>query len=131
MTTEHSDKFKEGLAVRRAVLGDEYVDKALANADSLGEPLQQLVTEYCWGSVWTRDGLDRKTRSLLNIAMLAAMNRPDELSLHLNGALRNGCSEEEIREVILQLGVYAGVPVAIDTMRKFLEVLRLQSGEEE
>ena len=123
MAVEKIDKYEAGLKVRRAVLGDEYVDRSLADGDPLSQPLQQLVTEYCWGTIWTRDGLDRKTRSLLNIAMLGAMNRPDELSLHLAGALRNGCTNEEIREVILQLGVYAGVPAAIDAMRKFKRVL--------
>lgn len=121
---EESDKYKAGLAVRRAVLGDEYVDQAVSTADALSEPLQQLVAEYCWGTVWTREGLERKTRSLLNISMLAALNRPHELSMHLRGALRNGCTKEEIREVILQVGIYAGVPAAIDAMRQFKAVLK-------
>lgn len=123
MNTENPSRYAAGLAVRRAVLGDEYVDHAISSADALSEPLQKLVTEYCWGEIWTRNGLERKTRSLLNIAMLAVMNRPDELSLHLGGALRNGCSKEEIREVILQVGIYAGVPAAIDAMQKFKIIL--------
>ena len=123
MDRVHSERFDQGLAVRRAVLGDAYVDQAIGNADELSNPLQELVTEYCWGTVWTREGLDRRTRSLLNVAMLSALNRPDELSLHLAGALRNGCSKEEIRETILQVGIYAGVPAAIDAMRKFKAVL--------
>lgn len=123
MDTERSDRFEQGLAVRRAVLGDAYVDRAIGHSDDLSDPLQELVTEYCWGTVWTREGLDRRTRSLLNVAMLSALNRPDELSLHLAGALRNGCTKEEIRETILQVGIYAGVPAAIDAMRKFKAVL--------
>jgi len=123
MDTVRSERFDQGLAVRRAVLGDAYVDQAIGNADDLSNPLQELVTEYCWGAVWTREGLDRRTRSLLNVAMLSALNRPDELSLHLAGALRNGCTKEEIREVILQVGIYAGVPAAIDAMRKLKAVL--------
>jgi 4-carboxymuconolactone decarboxylase len=130
MTFSKSEKFQQGLAIRRAVLGEDYVAKALANVDALSEPLQTLVTEYCWGEVWSRDGLDRKIRSLLNIAMLSCLNRPDELSLHLHGALRNGCSHEEISEVILQLGIYAGVPAAIDTMRRFKTILADQEAPE-
>lgn len=120
---EHNTRYQEGLAVRREVLGDAYVDRALAGADELGEPLQELVTEYCWGSVWTREGLDRKTRSLLNVAMLSALNRPSELAIHLRGALRNGCSADELREVVLQIAVYAGVPAGIETMRHLRQAL--------
>lgn len=114
MTTS---KFEAGLEIRRAVLGDEYVDKSLANATDFNRPLQELVTEYCWGTVWSRDGLDRKTRSLLNIAMLTALNRGAELKLHTEGALNNGASAEEIREVLLQAAIYAGVPAALDGFR--------------
>ncbi len=112
-----SQTYNEGMAVRRAVLGDEYVDAALAGVNELTEPLQDLVTEYCWGTIWTRDTLERKTRSLINIAMLSALNRPHEVEIHLRGAINNGCSPEEIREVILQVAVYCGVPAAIDTMK--------------
>lgn len=115
--------YDRGLAVRRAVLGDEYVDRALAGADALGADLQRLVTEYCWGTVWTRQGLDRRTRSLLNLAMLAALNRPHELELHTTGALRNGCTADDIREVVLQVAIYAGVPAAVDMMRIVRRVL--------
>ena len=114
---KHSALFEKGMEVRRAVLGDDYVDSALANMDDFTAPLQELVTEYCWGSVWTRDQLDRRTRSLLNIAMLSALNRPHEIEIHLRGALNNGCTPEEIREVILQVAIYCGVPAAIDTMK--------------
>jgi 4-carboxymuconolactone decarboxylase len=110
-------RFQDGLAVRRAVLGDEYVDGALANASSFSQPLQELVTEFCWGAVWTRDALPRKTRSLLNIVMLVALNRPHELRTHVKGALRNGCTREEIAEALLQAAVYAGVPAGVDGFR--------------
>src|SRR5262249_52108428 len=115
-------RYHAGLAVRRAVLGDEYVDAALKSADALSRPLQDLVTEYCWGAVWTRPGLPRKTRSLLNLAMLTALNRPQEIRLHLRGALRNGCTEAEIVETLLQAAIYCGVPAAIDSMRIAREV---------
>ncbi len=121
--TKRRDRFAEGLAVRRAVLGAEYVDRALADAGELTRPLQELVTEYCWGAVWTRPGLSRKVRSLLNIAMLTALNRPHEVKLHLQGAVRNGCTREEIREVLLQTAIYCGVPAAVDSFRLAKEVL--------
>ena len=114
MTTE---KFDEGLAIRRAVLGDEYVDAALAAADDFNMPMQKLVTEYCWGEIWGREELPRKTRSLLNLAMITALNRPHELKAHVRGAIRNGCSKEDIREVFLQAAIYCGVPAAIDSFR--------------
>ena len=114
---KHSALFEKGMQVRRAVLGDDYVDSALENIDDFTAPLQELITEYCWGSVWTRDQLDQRTRSLLNIAMLSALNRPHEIEIHLRGALNNGCTPEEIREVILQVAIYCGVPAAIDTMK--------------
>jgi len=112
-----TDLFEKGLEVRRAVLGKEYVDKSISDADDFTQPLQELVTEYCWGSVWTRPGLPRKTRSLINLAMLTALNRPHEVKLHLRGALNNGCSKEEIMEVLLQTAIYCGVPAAVDSFR--------------
>ena len=112
-----TDLFDKGLEVRRAVLGKEYVDKSISDADDFSKPLQELVTEYCWGSIWTRPGLPRKTRSLINLAMLTALNRPHEVKLHLRGALNNGCSKEEIMEVFLQTAVYCGVPAAVDSFR--------------
>ena len=117
-----SKRFEEGLAVRRAVLGSEYVDKAIADADELTRPLQELITEYCWGAVWTRPGLPRTMRSLINLAMLTALNRPHEVRLHLRGALRNGCTKEEIMEVLLQSAIYCGVPAALDSVRIAREV---------
>ena len=112
-----TELYEQGLAIRREVLGREYVDAALASADELGRPLQELVTEYCWGALWSRPGLPRTTRSLLNVGLLAALNRPHELQLHTRGALRNGCTEAEIVEVVLQVAVYCGVPAAVDAMR--------------
>ena len=112
-----TDLFEKGLEVRRAVLGKDFVDKSFSDADDFTHPLQELVTEYCWGSVWARPGLPRKTRSLINLAMLTALNRPHEVKLHLRGALNNGCSKEEIMEVFLQTAVYCGIPAAVDSFR--------------
>jgi 4-carboxymuconolactone decarboxylase len=111
------NRYEKGLAVRREVLGTSYVDDAIANADELTRPLQDLVTEYCWGEIWTRPGLPRQTRSLINLAMLTALNRPHEVRLHIRGALNNGCTREEIVEVLLQTAIYCGVPAAIDSVR--------------
>jgi len=115
--------FERGLAMRKAVLGDEYVEKALASADGFSRPLQDLVTSFAWGQVWTREELPPRTRSLVNLAMLAALNRPHELRIHLRGAVNNGCTNEEIREVLLQTAVYCGFPAAIDAFRAAREVL--------
>lgn len=115
--------FERGLAMRKAVLGDEYVEKALASADAFSRPLQDLVTSFAWGQVWTREELPPRTRSLVNLAMLAALNRPHELRIHLRGAVNNGCTNEEIREVLLQTAVYCGFPAAIDAFRAAREVL--------
>jgi len=115
--------FDEGLKVRKAVLGTEFVDKAIASADDFNRPLQELVTEFCWGAVWTREGLPRRIRSMLNLAMLTALNRPHELKVHVQGALRNGVTKEEIREVLLQATIYAGVPAGVDAFRTAREAL--------
>jgi 4-carboxymuconolactone decarboxylase len=115
--------FDDGLAVRKAVLGAEFVDKALSTADDFNRPLQQLVTEFCWGAVWTRKELPRKTRSMLNLAMLTALNRPHELRVHVQGAIRNGVTKEEIREVLMQATIYAGVPAGVDAFRVAREAL--------
>jgi 4-carboxymuconolactone decarboxylase len=114
--------YERGLEIRTQVVGKEYVEKSIASADDLTRPLQELVTEYCWGAVWGREGLSRSTRSLLNVVMLTALNRPHELKLHLLGALRNGCTKVEIREAMLQAGIYAGVPAAVDAFRVAKEV---------
>jgi len=121
-TEKGTKAYQDGLAVRRAVLGAEYVDRALASADSFTGELQQFVPDWCWGGVWTRPGLPRKTRSLLNLAMLAAMNRPHEVRIHVRGALNNGVTREEIAEIFLQVGVYAGAPAAVDAFRNAKEV---------
>jgi 4-carboxymuconolactone decarboxylase len=115
--------FDDGLAVRKAVLGAEFVEKAISTADDFNRPLQQLVTEFCWGAVWTREGLSRKVRSMLNLAMLTALNRPHELKVHVQGAIRNGLTQEEIREVLLQATIYAGVPAGVDAFRVAREAL--------
>lgn len=114
MTTEI---FEKGLKVRRTVLGKDFVDKSIGDADDFTRPLQELITEYCWGRIWARPGLSHKTRSLINLAMLTALNRPHEVKLHLRGALNNGCSKEEIMEVFLQTAVYCGIPAAVDSFR--------------
>ena len=114
--------YDDGLAVRRAVLGADYVDRALANADAFTRPLQDFVTEYCWGGVWTRPGLERKTRSMLNLAMLASLGRMHEFKLHVRAAFNNGVTRDEIREVLLQCAIYAGVPAANSAFHQAEEV---------
>ena len=105
--------FEKGLQARKEVVGAEYVERAFKDADSFSLPMQELVTEYCWGWLWNRPGLERRTRSMLNIAMLAVLGRSNELKSHVKGALRNGCTKEEIAEVLLQAAVYGGVPVGM------------------
>ncbi|MGD8472403.1 MAG: 4-carboxymuconolactone decarboxylase [Desulfobacteraceae bacterium] len=119
-----SELFEKGLKVRREVLGAEHVDASISQADDFSRPLQELVTEYCWGNVWSRPGLDRKTRSLLNLAMLTALNRPHEVKLHVRGALNNGCSKNDIMEVLLQAAIYCGVPAAMDSLRGAKEIFQ-------
>ena len=114
--------YEKGLANRKAVLGAEYVDKAIQGADDFNRPFQELVTTYCWGEVWGREELSRKTRSMLNIAMLALLNRPHEFKLHVRGALTNGVSRTEIREVLMQVAIYGGVPAGVDGFRNAREV---------
>lgn len=114
--------YDRGLQIRKEVLGDQYVANALANADEFNTPLQELVTEYCWGAIWGRDGLDRKTRSLINLGMISALNRPHELRAHVKGALRNGVTKDEIREVLLQVVIYCGVPAGVESFRIAREV---------
>ena len=111
------ETYDKGLAIRSAVLGEAYVNRALADADDFTKPLQDLVTEYCWGAVWGREELPRKTRSMLNLAMISVLNRPHELRTHIKAALTNGVTRDEIREVFLQVAIYAGVPAAVDSFR--------------
>lgn len=106
-----------GLAARRAVLGDEYVDRAMKNADDFNKPFQEVVSEYCWGLCWTDETLTRRERSILNLGMIAALGKQHELELHLRGALRNGLTKEEIRAVLIQIAVYCGIPVGVDCFR--------------
>jgi 4-carboxymuconolactone decarboxylase len=119
-----SEKFERGLATRRAVLGADYVDSSLAQATDFTWPLQVLTTEFCWDEIWNRPGLDRRSRSILNLGMLAALNRPHELRLHVRGALNNGLTKEELREIFLQVAVYCGMPAALDGFRVAREVLK-------
>ena len=116
--------FDKGLTIRRDVLGAEFVDHAFATADDFNRPLQELVTQYCWGEIWGRSGLDRKTRSLLNLAMLSALNRPHEVKMHVRGALKNGVTKDEIKEVFLQVAIYCGVPAGVDSFRIAREVFK-------
>jgi 4-carboxymuconolactone decarboxylase len=105
--------YERGLEIRKAVVGAEYVERSLAQADEFTRDFQRLLTEYCWGAAWGREALSRRDRSLLNIVMLGALNRGDEFKLHVRGALRNGCTEEEIKDALIQLAVYAGIPAGL------------------
>jgi 4-carboxymuconolactone decarboxylase len=119
----NQDLYDQGLATRRKVLGDAYVDASLASADSFSRDMQELVTQYCWGDIWNRPGLEPAQRSMINLTMLAALNRPHELATHVRGAVNNGLSPEQIKEVLLQVAVYCGVPAALDSFRVAREVL--------
>lgn len=118
-----NEMFKQGLEVRRAVLGSEYVDGSLAKADDFMMAFQRITTEWCWGYAWTRPGLDRKARSMLNLAMLTALNRPAEIKLHVKGALANGVNVDEIKEILLHATVYCGIPAGLDAFKAAHEVL--------
>ncbi|WP_096697670.1 4-carboxymuconolactone decarboxylase [Polaromonas sp. AER18D-145] len=120
----NQELFDKGLKTRREVLGAEYVDASLKNADDFNMDMQEHVTQYCWGDVWNRPGLERRTRSFLNLAMITALNRPHELKLHVRGAINNGLTKEEIKEVFLQAAIYCGVPAAIDSFRVAKEVFK-------
>jgi 4-carboxymuconolactone decarboxylase len=122
-------RFEAGLEVRKEVLGAEHVERSLAKVTDFSRPVQELVTEYCWGEVWARDGLPRTTRSLLNLVMLTAMNRMHELAVHVRGAVRNGCTEAEIQEALLQTAIYCGVPAALESFRVAEKALAELAGE--
>lgn len=122
----HSEQFEKGLEVRRAVLGAEYVDGSLAKADDFMMAFQNITTEWCWGYAWTRPGLDRKTRSMLNLAMLTALSKPAELKLHVKGALANGLTVDEIKEILLHATVYCGIPAGLDAFKAAHEVLKAE-----
>jgi 4-carboxymuconolactone decarboxylase len=125
MTTQQADgRFERGLQTRREVLGTDHVDRSLERVTDFSRPVQELVTEYCWGEIWTRPGLDRKTRSLLNLGMLTALNRMNELAVHVRGALTNGATEEEIQETLLQTAVYCGAPAALESFRVAEQVIK-------
>lgn len=118
------EQFAKGLEVRRAVLGANYVNESLARADDFMRAFQKIATEYCWGEIWTRPGLDRKQRSMLNLAMLTALNRPNELKLHVRGALTNGVTRDEIKEILLQACIYCGIPAGLDAFKVAAEVFK-------
>ncbi len=120
------EKFEAGLKVRREVAGAEYVDKAMAGADSFNRDFQEMVTEYCWGGTWARGVLENKTRSIMNLCMLSALNRPHEFKIHFRGALRNGCSLDELKEVLLQIAVYCGIPAGVEAFRLAREVFEAE-----
>jgi len=119
-----SEQFDKGLAVRKEVLGEEYVDAALAKADDFNRDFQNMVTEYCWGGTWGREVLSKQQRSILNLGMLAALNRPHEFKLHFLGALTNGVGLDEIREILIQIAVYCGIPAGIEAFRIAREVFK-------
>ena len=112
-----NETYERGLALRKEVLGEDYVARSFANADDFSRPMQELATEYCWGRVWSRPGLERRERSLINLAMISALNRPHELKLHVKAALTNGITREEISEIFLQVAIYCGLPAGIDSVR--------------
>lgn len=119
----HATTYEEGLATRKEVLGTSHVERSLGQVSEFSRPIQELVTEYCWGAVWTREGLDRRSRSMINLAMLTALNRPHELGVHVRGAINNGVSEQEIQEVLMQTAIYVGVPAALESFRIAEKVL--------
>jgi 4-carboxymuconolactone decarboxylase len=119
-----SELFKKGLIVRKEVLGEDYVNKSIAGADEFTRTMAEWSTEFCWGALWTRPGMDRRTRSIVNLAMLAALNRPHELKLHTKAALTNGVTKAEMKEIFLQVAVYCGVPAGVDSFRSACEAFR-------
>jgi 4-carboxymuconolactone decarboxylase len=124
MTDETRKQLREkGLATRRQVLGDKYVDAAMNNMTDFTRPLQELLNEYCWGAGWGREGLTRKERSMINLAMLTALGRTHEVETHTRGALNNGVTPEQIREVLMQTAIYCGVPAAVDSFRAAAKVI--------
>jgi 4-carboxymuconolactone decarboxylase len=123
LMTADDTVYDKGISMRRRVLGDAHVERSMGGTSEFGRPVQDLVTEYCWGAVWSRDGLDLRTRSLLNLVMLTALNRMHELGVHVRGAVNNGCSRDQIREALLQTAVYCGAPAALESFRVAERVL--------
>jgi 4-carboxymuconolactone decarboxylase len=121
--------YDKGLAVRKEVLGAQYVERALAAADDFNMPMQELVTQSCWGWLWARPQMPRKMRSLVNLGILSALNRPNEFQTHVKGALKNGCTKDEIREVLLQVAVYCGMPAGVEAFRLAREAFNEAGGE--
>jgi 4-carboxymuconolactone decarboxylase len=119
----NQERYEQGLQIRREVLGDDYVDRALANVDDFNRPLQEFLNDYCWGGLWSRPGLPRKTRSLIVIAILSLLGKERELKAHTKGAIRNGCTIEEIQEALLHVAVYGGIPNGVDAFRIAKEAL--------
>jgi 4-carboxymuconolactone decarboxylase len=122
--TMNKELYDQGLKIRREVVGDAYVDASLKNADDFSTPMQELVTQYCWGDVWSRPGLDRKSRSLLNLGMIAALNRPEELATHVRGAVNNGVTKQEICEAFLQVAIYCGMPAGLGSFKVARQVFK-------
>ena len=116
--------YEKGLEIRRSVLGKEFVDTTIANATDFNRPLQEYVTEYCWGAIWGRPGLDKKQRSIINLAMISALNRQHEVKTHVKGAITNGLTKDEIREVLLQVACYCGIPAGVDSFRSAMEAFK-------
>jgi 4-carboxymuconolactone decarboxylase len=123
--------YDRGMSMRREVLGDEHVDRSMGNVSEFARPVQEFVTEFVWGGVWSRDGLDLRTRSLLNLVMLTALNRMHEFGVHVRGAVNNGCSREQIREALLQTAAYCGAPAALESFRVAERVLAEIDADEE
>jgi len=120
----HEESYERGLAIRKEVLGEAHVQRSLDAVSEFSRPIQELVTEYCWGEVWSREGLDRQTRSMLNLAMLTALNRSHELGVHVRGAMNNGVTPAQIQEVLIQAAVYVGAPAALESFRVAERVLK-------
>jgi 4-carboxymuconolactone decarboxylase len=118
-----SELYEKGMKIRREVLGDDHVDRTLASVDDFNREFQEMVTEHAWGAIWTRPGLAKRQRSLLNLGMLAALNRPEEFEMHFRGALKNGCTLDELKETLLQIAVYCGMPAGVASFRIARKVL--------
>lgn len=126
----HQETYDEGLAIRKEVLGSEHVERSMAKVSAFSQPIQDYVTEFCWGGIWSRDGLERSQRSLVNIGILTALNRSHELGVHIRGAVRNGVTVQQIQEVLLQTAMYVGAPAALESFRVAEKVLRDELGDE-